>query len=36
MLNLHDYSDAYIHFEEIIEVINTAAKGASVNNTKKK
>ena len=35
-LNLCDYSDAYILVTETITVPNTAAAGATVNNTDKK
>ena len=34
--NLCDYSDAYIHAKGAIAVLNTAAAGATVNNTDKK
>ena len=34
--NLCDYSNAYILVNRTIKVLNTAAAGATVNNTKKK
>ena len=34
--NLCDYSNAYILVNRTIKVLNTAAAGAAVNNTKKK